>query len=367
MRMTKSILAFFLMVTIVFNISVPVNATSFSSSDVYDVLCQGFYASSSISEIEDLLDGEVSFDVEDLDYTDFTDTWINNSRDYIDDYLEENELENENPIGLRDVVVTEEQAKATSISYAMECAAWSLNKGRGTNFGNESVYMFMSHYIDRAEYYWDDEDYQYLMDGSSMSQNTSYFSKWIVADDRTAYNTYIQQTGVIDASTKLKDLATGLYSVYDDTNTMYNMLTDFERVSTAAASFRSTIYYCQTEYDFENDILPDIASMIDDIKMAAGTVSLNTIYNSFITDTDLIRNTDSATKERIIKDTLAFTYSVMIGGIAGGAQQIGINLLSFTYDAYMSLFQFAAWVTMKSSFHGREAQRYYDYLMNMYF
>lgn len=367
MKKIKLVVSLLLIGCLVMNLSVPVRATGFSSSDVYNVLYQGFCASSSISEIEELLDGEASFDVSSLDYTDFSDTWIDDARDYIDDLLDEDELESENNINTRDVIVTEEQAKATSISYAMECAAWSMNKGRGTNYGNECVYMFMSHYIDRAEYYWDDEDYQYLMDGASMSQNSSYFSKWIVNDDRTVYNTYIQQTGVIDASTKLKDLATGLYAVYNDSTTIYNMTKDFERVNNAAASFRTTIYYCQTEYDFENNILPDITSMIDDIQMAAGTYSLNTIYNSFITDDDLIRNVDSATRERIIKDTLSFTYSVMLGGIVGGISQIGINMLSFTYDAYMSLFQFAAWVTMRSSFHGREAQRYYDYLMNMYF
>ena len=62
MKKIKLVVSLLLIGCLVMNLSVPVRATGFSSSDVYNVLYQGFCASSSISEIEELLDGEASFD-----------------------------------------------------------------------------------------------------------------------------------------------------------------------------------------------------------------------------------------------------------------------------------------------------------------
>lgn len=44
-------------------------------------------------------------------------------------------------------------AEETAIAYAIDCAEWSVAQNRSNDISKEAEYMFVSHYIDRKEYY----------------------------------------------------------------------------------------------------------------------------------------------------------------------------------------------------------------------
>ena len=57
---------------------------------------------------------------------------------------------------------------------------------------------------------------------------------------------------------------------------------------------------------------------------------------------------------------------MIIAEVAGGGSLVSDVVSSFQYDTNMNLFNLAAYANMRSSFHGREAQRYYDFLIYRY-
>lgn len=103
----------------------------------------------------------------------------------------------------------ESSGKAQAIAYAINCAEWSMNKGRGHNLADESTYMFVSHYIDIDTYY-TDTSLSFLTDGASRSEAPKYYCKWITDDDRNAYDTYL---GLHQVNSKANFLYEGFRSI----------------------------------------------------------------------------------------------------------------------------------------------------------
>lgn len=363
MKALKSIISVSLAAIILFRIATPVNATTIDADDVYDVVYSGLLASSAISDVEEELD-DVSFDFSDVDYTDYDSDWIDDARDFIDT----NSITPLNLNSINTQEVTNEQAMAASISYSIECAVWSLNKGRCTinTVGDEASYMFISHYIDRTEYYWSNNNYQYLMDGPSMSENPSYFSRWITNYDRSAYDTYILQSGKADTFQSIKNLGVGFYSLFSDNMAVGDIVDDLDRVSSSALAFESVLHTARVSYDYV-DIDSDIDYIAQSLLNDAGVHSVSYLYSTMISDDNLLSDLDSSLRSQLISCTISFSLSVLLGDIAGGALGIGISILSLTIDEYIDLFQFAVWVSMRNSFTTREPWRYNDYLMDLYF
>lgn len=325
---------------------------------VYNVAYSGMVAKHNINDIEDLLDNEISFVPQNLDLDNYDEDWIEDAIDFID-----SDLQNSTP---SNVSFDEEEAKAAAFAYSMECANWSINQGRGSNFADECVYMFISHYIDRPEYYWSGQNYSYLLDGPSMSENTSYFSKWIVADDRTAYNTYLYNSSVIDGANSIKQVYDGLNGFYTSGTNYNNIVEAFERTSSCAQDFYVSLDGYLMYNSGVSDLYSGLSTIISGITANDAQSSLEYMYNQFIADEDLLINTSSYIRSHIIKDSIKLFASILIAEVVGGTSEIGDILFNYSYDTYMSIFNLAAYSTMRYSFHGREAQRYYDYLMNSY-
>ena len=363
MNTLKSIISVVLVGVILLRFSIPVSATSATSTDIYNMLYSGFQASSALEDVADELDNNISFYFDEMDYSDFNNAWIADAKAFVDAYNDSNTRSSQaNTLD----TVTAEQAKAASLAYSIECAMWSVNKGRGNNVGDETVYMFISHYVDRAEYYWDNENYQYLMDGPSMSENPSYFSKWIVSYDRTVYDTYIQQAGITDTTQKMKNIALGVYSMHNDLTDVSKLTADFDRISTVAATYKLALINAQFDIDTYG-AGEDLEYIVNEILEDGGETDIDDIYYLFVEDDDLLHDFDSATREELILGTVSLTISVMLSGIEGAVSTIGLSMLSFTIDMYMDLFKFAMWVNMRNSFTYREPWRYNDYLYDMYF
>ena len=359
--MVSIVIALFLVVELLGNNTKVDAQTLYSSgySRAYSVVYSGLVANHCIADITGFFDDEVSFVLSSsiaAEYDD--DDWIEDSIDFMEYDLTINQSSSSD-------LFNEEAAKASAIAYSMECANWSVNSGRGTDFEDECIYMFLSHYVDRADYYWANQDYSYLNDGPSMSENTSYFSKWIVDDDRTVYDTYLSNNAVIGAANSVRGVYDGLSTVYTGTCDDIEITTAFERASNSAQN----LYIIADSYLVTDSMVEDFASgvsyIVDTIASNDAETSLEYMYDQFIEDDGLFHISNDTVREQFISNTVSLVANIIISEALGGS--LASDLISdFQYDAYMDIFSLAVYVNMRSSFHGREAQRYYDYLMNWY-
>ena len=52
-------------------------------------------------------------------------------------------------------------AQTNAMAYAVDRAKWSIGKGRASDLGSETVYMYLSHFIDVGDNYWTVGDMRY--------------------------------------------------------------------------------------------------------------------------------------------------------------------------------------------------------------
>lgn len=332
----------------------------FPEQDVKEILISGFEVSDAIDAMGTLLGDEMQLLPSDINFQDYDAEWIEDARQFVDDHQI-------TPQSASAVVSDMNLAKSTSLSYAMECADWSVKKGRApaSDIDNESMYMFISHYIDRTEYFWSKGDLSYLMDGESISEGGQYYAKWLVRDDRNVYRTYINQSRVSKSLNKAKAIASGIYEIYSSKQDMEKVLNDFNRTEKMIDQARAS-YIAYTDTSDTFDILNDIESIKNYVYTNSKELKLSIMYDNLMRDENLFRNIDSQLKNRLLFDTVSMFGSIFVVGLAGGATQLGFNIISFTIDVYLDLFDTAAYAAMRNSFHARQANRMYDYIMSEY-
>lgn len=365
MKRNKILISIMTIVLLVFgqlgNITKVEAQTNYSNGylKAYNMVYSGLVANHCISDLTGFFDDEVSFEFSSSCVAEYDDDdWIEDAIDFMEYDLTINQSGSSN-------LFNEETAKASAIAYSMECANWSVSSGRGTDFEDECIYMFLSHYVDRSDYYWANQDYSYLNDGPSMSDNTSYFSRWIVDDDRTVYDTYLGNNAVIGASNSVRAVFEGLTTVYNGTCDDIEITTAFERASNSAQN----LYIIADSYLVTDSMVEDFSSgvsyIVDTFSSNDAETSLEYMYDQFIEDDGLFHISNDTVREQFISNTVSLVANIIISEALGGS--LASDLISdFQYDAYMDIFSLAVYVNMRSSFHGREAQRYYDYLMNWY-
>lgn len=331
--------------------------------DVYNLLVTGLEAGEAISDLESLLGNEIAFDPKDYNAEDYSQDWTADAMSFVTDTLAAS------AVPFAEEPSQETQAKASSIAYAMKCAQWSVNKGRGTDFGDESVYMFFSHYIDRNEYFWAASNPQYLMDGPQMSENSQYFAKWITNDDRLAYDFYMNKSGVFSAAQSICDIALSLSSIISSGGSLANITSDIEMVK---KSFSSTgIFLTGLDAKLAGvDVFNDLTNIVTNIRTTLTTnpeEKLSLIYQQYIEDATLLQDYGTVARESLIRTSISLVGAFILGCVTGGggiAVEAAVNsaLIGMTLDTYFNLFQYASWVSMRSTFHARHAGRYGDYL-----
>lgn len=332
-------------------------------SEIYDFLVTGFEAGEAVSDLESLLGGEVTFDPKDYSADDYSQAWTADAKEFVTGTLAAS------AVALAEEPSQENQAKASSTAYAMKCAQWSLSKGRGTDFGNESVYLFFSHYIDRNEYFWAASDPRYLLDGPQMSEHSQYFAKWITSDDRLVYDYYMSTSSAFSAAQNLCNVANGLSSIISTGVSLSRITSDIRMIQ---QSFSSTgIFLSGLDAGLTSvDVFHDMVNIVKNIRTSLITnpeKKLSLIYQQYIEDATLLQDYDAVVRETFIRTAISVVGAFILGCVTGGASiaveaALKSAIIDMTIDAYFNLFQYAAWVSMRSSFHGRHAERYGDYL-----
>lgn len=362
---SKTLLGVVLCMSLMFTQVVSVSASMTDPQKrVYEVFLAGINAADSLHQLEEYFDNDYNFIPSTLNTFNYDTEWIEEARYFIDANLDANAnaisaINDDAPS------ISSAEAHATALSYATVCANWSLEKGRGSDWDKECVYMYLSHYVDRAEYYFNNGNLNYLLDGEDMSENTSYFSKWITNEDRSVYNTYLSKINALNAADDLTHMFAAAYGIYSNKTDFVNIRKDFERVKVAANLIKYTAVDVSAVIN-TYDLLSAFNKIQEYVLDDNAHTRPEDLYKLFVEDGDLLHNVDKAMKADILKNMLCLSLSIIAGGMSGGLIQLGIYLLQFTADEYMSIFNFAAYVSMRQSFHVREASRYYDFLYGKY-
>lgn len=355
-------------ISLIFSQTLPIYADinesgSVTLQQIQDLLASGFEAADIMKEIEMLSGNQISFNIDKVDSANYSDEWLEDARNFIELNAVNSTVEYSDYNSS-----TTNSAKATSIAYAMKCAQWSIEKGRGVNFENESAYMFISHYIDRADYYWSNGDSSYLLDGESMSEHDQYFAKWLTQDDRVVYNTYMSQGQLNSNFKKLKNTYLGLKTIFQEPKIYAETRANMESMKTAMLISKAEFLVLEPGLIIDDgwkDVVY-IVETIQNMKNHDAKTKLSLLYQTFIEDNNLLINYDAPTRDSIIKNSVSMVGGFILGGVAGGITGIGTNIISLTIDAYMDFVSTAAYAAMRYSFHARQAQRMEDYIYDNY-
>ena len=97
-----------------------------------DYIQSGLYTGELLREVNSIIGNNVDFNPANYTASDYSNEWISDARSVVDTYLETLP----SPTVLKS---GESSGKAQAIAYAINCAEWSMNKGRGHNLADEST------------------------------------------------------------------------------------------------------------------------------------------------------------------------------------------------------------------------------------
>jgi hypothetical protein len=252
--------------------------------------------------------------------------------------------------------------------YSIDRAAFSIERNPSLYMDKEVQYMFISHYIDRYNYYWSTEDERLLMDGPSMSGEDGYLADWITSSDRLSYDSYMQQTDISTAMQHIGNIfncARSFKGTVDDVKTAVNALKKADKTIICASGLVLHDTAASTIDVVSGDIFP-LTKQVFAALSQDPTVKLNEMYDRFMKDKGFMSMYSKTDKNSIVSTALSIIGAFFIGGPVGAVSAstgaIATEALGFTVNTYTNLFNYAAWVTLRYGFSGRYAIRANYYL-----
>jgi len=342
------------------------------SDDVYssirDYISNAIMLSDTITEFEN--EYEVSFDFKPQDITsdiiNVSSEWLSDANSFLDSY-------NSTAVSRNAKIASSQpdsgqSAKADAIMYSVDRAAFSILRNPTLDFGKETQYMFISHYIDRNDYYWSTEDERLLLDGPSMSGENGFLADWITPSDRQTYELYMAYSNINTALQHVGNIGISIYSyggTGDDISIGIEAIKKADRTMTVASGLVLQDTVISVTELFNNDIIP-LAGQVKDILIQDSALKLSEIYDDFMEDEGLLSLYSGPDKAAIVSTSLAIVGAFILGGPANAAiatiKTLAIGSLSLTHNTYSNFFNYAAWVTLRYGFSGRYAGRVWYYL-----
>lgn len=324
-----------------------------------DYIQSGLYTGELLREVNSIIGNNVDFNPANYTASDYSNEWISDARSVVDTYLE---------TLLSPTVLKsgESSGKAQAIAYAINCAEWSMNKGRGHNLADESTYMFVSHYIDIDTYY-TDTSLSFLTNGASRSEAPKYYCKWITDDDRNAYDTYL---GLHQVNSKANFLYEGFRSICS----LNGDVNDIDKLRKTSDKVNDTLFGVAASYSSYDafDSWGGIYTVTQEIfKKTAESpeTRLSDLYTDFFEDEDILRGIDSDIKAAALQSSFAMAGALLLGFVTGGliegvAECALWSLCDFGEAILTSEIDAALTLQLRYSYHVREPARMYDYYMD---
>lgn len=324
-----------------------------------DYIQSGLYTGELLRKINSIIGNSIDFNPANYNASNYSGEWISDARSVVDTYLE----------SLPSVTASksvESSGKAQAIAYAINCAEWSINKGRGHNLADESTYMFVSHYIDIDTYY-TDSSLSFLTDGPTRSEAPKYYCKWITDDDRNAYDTYL---GLHQLNSKANFIYEGFRSICSlsgDVNDIDTLRKTSDKVNDTL--FGTAAFYSSYDafdswggiYTVTQDILKKTAESPE--------TRLSDLYTDFFENEDILRGIDPNLKATALQNSFAMAGALILGFVTGGLIE-GVagcalwSLCDFGEAVLTSEIDTALTLQLRYSYHVREPARMYDYYMS---
>lgn len=292
--------------------------------------------------------------------------WVADANNFLDNYVAAFRTRSK-----RAVVSSpspKQTAKATAMMYSFDRAAFSLQRTPGLDFNKEVQYMFLSHYIDRNEYYWSTENERYLLDGPSMSGESGALADWITSSDRQAYNSYLSYSGLNTSMQQLGNLAVNIRSykgMPEDIAGGIQALKKSNVVMTTAYGLVLLDPTLSIPETISNEVVPLANQVLAELSQNPN-IKLSAMYDRFMGDEGMLSMYNKPDKSSIIMTSLSIAGAFIIAGPAGGLTaavgEIISGSLSFTINTYTNFFNYAAWVSLRYGYSGRYANRTWYYI-----
>ncbi len=333
------------------------------STEVHNFLVSGLAAAEAVSEFEDTT--KIKFCAEDFSALNITDDWEADAEAFLSDYLASRSIYGIETLSQDDEL---QEAKATSIAYSIDCAEWSLAQNRASDIATEAEYMFISHYVDRNDYFWNQGKADLLLDGEQRSGPDGALARWLTASDRQAYNTYMSSTKVSSSIKKIGSLASGFHSL----NGNYETLTEgYEHFVLTRNVFSTALVELLNGFDTslnKDDLYKDSKWMINQMIAKHSqdpNIRLSALVQQYMEDDTIFTNYGKADKEKLIQNSAAVVCGYILGGCAGVAgsalEILQSTMIDFTIETYTGFFNYVAWLSLQYGYSGRYALRFSDY------
>lgn len=331
-----------------------------SDEDRLSLLASSLKAGSSASKLKNESGGVISVDFSNLPQSTFTSEWADASLDCIESLLAAipQALSDSDDDQLCD-------AQASAIAYAVDRARWSVDKGRASNLGSETVYMYLSHFIDVGDNYWTAGNASYLTSGPSRSDVQPYYAQWLQATDRSSYSTYLRATTGTAKIGEIANVADGILSGVDflkndalrAARSLY-MARDANELGRGALGAMAEEHQLE---DASDDLMGLIGSFVD-MARTSSDVQMEYLVDSFRGKTGLEDKYSDITLNLAEGAAIAIGGTYFLGGglvgVLGTAAASAVSSAAIL-SAYMAsdFFSRTAWLVLRYGWSGRYAER----------
>lgn len=326
-------------------------------------LVTAFDAGDSLQRLEEISEGQIKVDGKTLNTDGITDEWRQDAQAFIDEYLD-----SQPQVQTRSAEQAINQAKGGAVSYAIEMARWSVSQGRASDLAKEAEYMFLSHYVDRNDYFWSDNNVSFLNDGAKQSDGDGKLARWLTSEDRNAYNSYLLQSTVISVGEKFATIITGAISAGQNVKDIYDAAIDVKRMKGASEAVGAWLVEADTTLEGV-EVAKDIGWIADQAIQRYSedpTLRLSALYTLFMEDENILKNYDVKERENTLKSGLSYTGSLLLAGAQGSKSVVtGAFIwaaIDFGVEFISDFFSYLSWLALRYSSSGRYAMRLNDYL-----
>lgn len=321
-----------------------------------DFLTNAFATADSISDLEGYLQINIDITVPEANYDA---AWQADARAFLEDYVNSSQVAavySENSSSLA-------AARATSVTYAIQCADWSMKQGRGHDLAKEAGYMFLSHYVDRKDYFWNQGNASKLLDGETMSGDAA-FAIWITDSDRSAYESYIRSSKIAPGLEKIGTIGTGFYALNGSLASLSQVKKDYTLIRSTTNLVKLHLQGLDTALTGKG-IVSDFVSLYNDVfkKMNEDpTRRVSDLFDWYMTQGNILTDYELTDYRTMVLTALSLATAGIVGGLTGVTSTLAINAVNFTMQTFTDLFSYVAWIGLQYSYSGRFALRASDAL-----
>lgn len=216
----------------------------------------------------------------------------------------------------------------------------------------ETVYMYLSHYIDVSD--------PSVVTPVDYNSHDGYFSAWITNDDRITYDIYMSKGSAINISRNLRNVVSGVISIYrNNTNyqEIFNALKEQKKIS---RKLYSDLIPVLDDIDTSKDLINSAFDLFNQSETAEDyIIALNNdlgLENYDINVSKMIKKAVTVGILTFLSGGASVVLSPMFASIAGDA--VG-ELTSISFNMYKDFYDYVNWLSLSLYRNMRVVNRMY--------